>query len=89
VDDEQHVIPLGMEMLDVFVVGHQTAQRQYLCGEEVGSRQQLHVSPDEVRPRGCALALRGRRQTVTSQNIANRLIGNLVPKIGQRPAIRS
>ena len=72
VDEEQHV------------VGYQPAQRQHLGGEEVGPCQQLHVSPDEVRPRGCALALRRRRQTVAPQNIANRLIGNLVPQISQR-----
>ena len=35
--------------------------------------------------RPLAVAVRRRRQAVALQNIANRLIGNLVPQIGQRP----
>lgn len=72
-DEEQHV------------VGHQPAQRQHLGGEEVGSRQQRQVRPDEGGPRRRALAFRRRRQAVALQDIANRLIRNLVPEIGQRP----
>ena len=41
--------------------------------------------PNENRPRGRALALRRRRQAVTPQDIADRLIGYLVTQIGQRP----
>jgi hypothetical protein len=67
------------------VVGHQSAQRQHLGGEEVGSRQQRHVGPNEGGPRGRALAFRCWQHTVASQNIANCLIGNLAPQIGQRP----
>src|SRR5205814_5452824 len=40
--------------------------------------------PNEGRPCGRGLALRRRRQRVTLQNIADRLIGNLIPEIGQR-----
>src|SRR5580700_611828 len=38
---------------------------------------------DEDRPRGRALALRRGRQSMALQNIANRLIGNHIPEIGQ------
>jgi hypothetical protein len=47
-DEEQHV------------VGHQPAQRQHLCGEEVSARQQRQVGPNEglclpktLSTRGC------------------------------------
>ena len=39
----------------------------------------------KVGPRSCALALRCRRQTVAPEDIADRLIANLIPQIGQRP----
>src|SRR5262249_54514223 len=43
------------------------------------------MHPNEIRP-GCrALALWRRRQRVALQDIADRLIADLVPKIGQRP----
>ena len=73
VNEEQHVI------------GHQTAQRQHLGGEKVGPRQQRQVGPNEGRPCCRALALRRRRQTMASQDIADRLIGDLETQIGQRP----
>ena len=57
-DEEQHV------------VGHQSAQRQHLGGEEV-ARQQGQVSPNEGCPRNRALSFRRWRQTVALQNIAN------------------
>ena len=72
-DEEQHV------------VGHQSAQRQHLCGEEVGPCQQRQMGPNERCPCAGALSLRRRRQTVASQDIADRLIGNVVAQIGQRP----
>src|SRR5690242_4210105 len=68
------------------VVGYQPAQCQDLGGEEVNSRQQLHVGRNKVHPRGRALAFRRRRQTVASQDIADRLIANCIPQIGQRPS---
>jgi hypothetical protein len=43
------------------------------------------MGPNEGRPRGCALALWGGRQTVALQDIANRLIADLIPQIGQCP----
>ena len=59
IDEEQHV------------VGHQSAQRQHLGGEEVARRQQGQVSPNERCPRNRALSFRRWRQTVALQNIAN------------------
>jgi hypothetical protein len=71
VDEKQHV------------VGHQPAQRQHLRSKEVGPRQQRQVGSDEDRPRGRALALRRGWQSMALQNVANRLIGNHIPEIGQ------
>ena len=82
--------PAALEMNEEQdVVGHQPAQRQHLCGEEVGPCQQRYMGPNEGRPSSRALALRRWRQTVAPQNITDRLIGNLVSQIGQRPASRS
>src|SRR5450830_244764 len=67
------------------VVGHQSAQREDLRREEVGPRQHRQVSQNECRPGGRVLALRRGRQTVALQNIADRLIRDLMPQIGQRP----
>src|SRR5262245_23998947 len=74
VDEEQHV------------VGHQSTQREHFGGEKVGPCQQRQVGPNEGRPCGRALALRCRRQTVALQDIADRLIADLIPQIGQRPS---
>src|ERR1700687_5046148 len=83
--DPGDVYPAALEMdEEQHVVGHQSAQRQHLCGEEVGPRQQRQMGSNEGRPCGRAFALRRRRQAVTPQDITNRLIGNLVPQIDQR-----
>jgi hypothetical protein len=72
-DEKQHVI------------GHQVVQRQHLRGQEVGSSQRRQIDPNESRP-GCrAFALWRGRQSVALQDIADRLIADLVPQIGQRP----
>jgi hypothetical protein len=73
------------------VVGHQPAQREHLRGEEVGPDQQRQVDPDECRP-GCrALAFWCRRQAMTLQDVADRLIADLVnwltpPQSGHSPS---
>src|SRR5262245_65612891 len=64
-------------------VSRQPAQRQHLRREKVGPRQQRQVGPNEGLPCGRALTLWRRRQSVTSQNIPHRLIGNGMPGIGQ------
>ena len=82
--DAGDVDPAALQMDEKkHVVGHQPAQRQHLGGEEVSPSQQRQVGPNEGRPCGRALALRRRRQRVTVQDIANRLIRNHIPKIGQ------
>ena len=84
--DPSDIHPAALKMDEKqHVIGHQPAQRQHLRREKVGPRQQRQVDPNEGRPGGRALALRRRRQTVALQDIANRLIGNLIPEIGQRP----
>jgi hypothetical protein len=65
--DSCNVHPAALKMDEKqHVVGHQTAQREHLCGEEVGSRRQRQVGPNEDRPRGRALALRRGWQAVPS-----------------------
>ena len=64
------------------IVGHQSPQREDLHGEKVSSRQHHEVSANEFCPRGRSLALRRRRYATTPQNIADRLIRNLVTQIG-------
>ena len=49
--DSGDVHPAALEMdEEQHVVGHQPAQRQYFCGEEVGPCQQRQVRPNEGRP---------------------------------------
>src|SRR5271169_3243372 len=43
------------------------------------------MGPNEDRPCGRALALRGRQQTMPLQNITDRLIADLIPQIGHCP----
>src|SRR6266511_2975217 len=43
------------------------------------------MDPNESRPSGRALALGRGRQSMALQDIADRLIADLVPQIGQRP----
>src|SRR5262245_8729292 len=82
--DSGDIYPAAFKMDEKqHVVGRQPAQRQHLRREKVGPRQQRQVGPNEGLPCGRALALRCRRQSVTSQNISHRLIGNLIPEIGQ------
>ncbi len=84
--DPGDVHPAALEMDEKqHVVGHQPAQREHLRREEVGARQQRQVGPNECRPRCRALALWCGRQSVTLQDIADRLIADLIPQIGQRP----
>jgi len=68
------------------VVGHQPVQRQHFRGEKIGSGQQRQVGANEGRPRGRALALRCRRQSVPLKDVADRLIADPVPQIDQRPS---
>src|SRR5664280_1651835 len=67
------------------VVGHQSAQREDLRREEIGTRQHRQVSPNECCPSHRAFAHWRGRHTVALQNIADRLIRDLMPQIGQRP----
>jgi hypothetical protein len=84
--DPGDVHPAALEMDEKqHVVGHQPAQREHLRGEEVGPDQQRQVDPDECRPSCRALAFWCRRQAMTLQDVADRLIADLVPQIGQRP----
>src|SRR5260370_11090332 len=49
------------------------------------ARARSTVDPNECRPRCRALALWCGRQRVTLQDLADRLIADLIPQIGQRP----
>jgi hypothetical protein len=71
-DEEQHV------------VRHQPSPGQHLDGEEVCSGQDAHVPPDEFAPgRGLTTLGRG-SDTVATQDVADALVGNANPQVGQR-----
>jgi len=83
--DPGDVHPATLEMDEKqHVVGHQPSQREHLRGEEVRPRQQRQVGPNEGRPGSCAPALRCGRQTMALQDIADRLIANLIPVAWRR-----
>jgi len=67
------------------IVRYQSMQREDLHGEEIRPRQHREVSPNEGRPGRRVLALWRRRYPVTTQNVANRLVRNLMPQIGECP----
>ncbi len=76
-----HLAALEMDK-EQHVVGHQSAQREDLHCEKVGACQNRQVNPNECRPGRRVLARRCGRQAVTAQNIADRLIRDLMPQIG-------
>jgi hypothetical protein len=65
------------------VIGYESSQREDLDRKEVGAGHHRKVSANEFCPRGRSLALRRRRHAMTTQNIADRLIRNLVAQIRQ------
>ena len=61
----------------------QSPEREYLHGEEVGPCEHGPVGTDELLPRCCALSLRSRGNAAASEDIANRLVGQLMTEITQ------
>jgi hypothetical protein len=70
------------------VIGHQSSQRDDLDRKEVGAGHHRKVSANEFCPRRRALALRRWRHAMATQNIADRLIRNLVAQIRQSSSDR-
>ena len=61
------------------IIGHQSPQREDLHREEVGPREDREVSSNECRPRGRVPSLWRGRYAVTTQDIADSLILDLMP----------
>jgi hypothetical protein len=72
VNEEQHI------------ARDQASKRHNLDREEIGCHEESEVGSDEFGAGGRTFALRCRRYTVTPQNIANGLIGDLTAEIGER-----
>ena len=62
---------------------HQSAQGEHLDAEEVGSGEHRQVRADEGCPGRSTVALWSWRHTVAPQNVANRLIRDIVAEVGQ------
>ncbi len=70
-DEEEHV------------TRDETAQCPHLCREEVGGPQDLHVAADKFLPRRGLLTIGSSRDTPALEDIANRLIADLIAQMGQ------
>jgi hypothetical protein len=83
--DSGNINPAALQVNKEHDVGHESSQREDLYSERIGAGQHCKVSPNELCPGRRPLALRRGRYTVTAQNIADRLITDMISQIGQRP----
>jgi len=65
------------------VVGGETSPGEHFDCEEVGTSQDGHVGGDEILPGGILAPLGCRLDSVSSKDVAHRLIGHRVAEIGQ------
>src|SRR4026209_2264604 len=65
------------------VVGHEPTPGPHLGGEKVGGDEHIHVRTDKLCPRGCRLALWGRREPMVLEDVAYRLVTDRIAHIGQ------
>src|SRR6266851_98860 len=65
------------------VIGHQPTPCPHLGGEEVGGYQHLHVRADKLLPRRGGLTLWRRWEAMALEDIADRLVADGVPKVGE------
>src|SRR5918996_91143 len=61
----------------------QPAQRPYFGTEEVSRPQDIHMTANECLPRGRLLALRSRWERATFEDVAHRLVADLVAQMRQ------
>src|SRR5208283_5692843 len=74
----------GLEMEEEQdVEGGQAGGGPDFSGEEIGGPEHGRVPADELGPGGVAFAFGGRAQSLSLQNIADGLIGNVIPQISQ------
>jgi hypothetical protein len=64
------------------IVCHQSLNRADLDGEKVGRHQAFPVSSEKRRPRHVLISLRGRIDSVFSENVRDRAAPDLMPQIG-------
>src|SRR5580765_1091826 len=62
----------------------QALEREYLYGEEICSDHHCHVCSDKIFPACVLFPLRGWRNVMSLQDVADCLIGDLVTEIGHR-----
>ena len=68
------------------VIGDQAPLGPDLDGREVDAGQHVPVGLDERFPRRAPPAIRRRPNTMAAENIAHRLIGDIMSQVGQRRA---
>lgn len=69
---------------------YQSLQGPHLYGEEICSKQQIAMSPNEFSPGRCLFPLGSRSQPIALQNISNGIVTDFVSEIGySAPTIRS
>src|SRR5215468_3002017 len=65
------------------IIGHQSTERPDFGREEVSRDENIHVRADELRPRAGRLAFGSRRYAMAFEDVANRLVTDGVPEVGQ------
>jgi hypothetical protein len=65
------------------IVGDETAPSQHFHGEEVHPGEHRHVRSNEVFPSRGLTPFRCGRDSMPSENVSNRLIGNAMTEVGQ------
>jgi hypothetical protein len=67
-----------------YIICNQPSEGQNLHGEEIRPHKNIHVCANEVSPTDRVLALGCRRDSVATQDISDRLVGQPMAKIRQR-----
>jgi hypothetical protein len=77
--------PPGVQMQkEQDVIRHEAAPGQNLDGKEICAGENRQMSGNEIFPCGGLAALRRRCDTLTTEDIADRLVGDAVVEVSQR-----
>jgi hypothetical protein len=79
------ILEMSIVELSKYIKNSHESSHKDLGRGNVSPCEQREVDANEFCPRGPAFALRRRRYTVTAQNITDRLIGDFMSQIGERP----
>src|ERR1700756_4043918 len=84
--DPGNLYPPAREMDEKqHIVSYQSMRCEDLHREKIRPGQHREMSPNEGRPGRRVLSLRRKRYAMTTRNIADRLVRNLRPQIGECP----